>query len=424
MNQVFVLDHHEQPLMPTHPARARQLLRTGKAAIYRRYPMTIILKERTGGATQPVELKLDPGSKTTGIALVAHGQAGARVIWAGELQHRGQIIRERLTKRLAVRRGRRQRHCRYRPRRFDNRRRPEGWLPPSLRSRVDNVKTWAERLGRLAPICAVAIETVRFDTQQMQNPEISGIEYQQGELAGYEVREYLLEKWQRKCAYCGAINTPLEVEHITPRSRGGSNRVSNLTIACRRCNQEKGNRTAAEYGHPQVQAQARLPLKDAAAVNATRYAIGRAVQALGRPTTFWSGGRTKWNRRSQGYEKAHWIDAACVGETGAQVIIPAGLAPLLIRATGRGCRQMCKMDRYGFPRSGPKTVKRVHGFQTGDMVLAQVPTGKHAGQHVGRVAVRASGRFLLSDGAESNWKHCRLLQRADGYEYSYSEVRR
>jgi hypothetical protein len=92
-----------------------------------------------------------------------------------------------------------------------------------------------------APVTSAAIETVRFDTQLMQNPEISGVEYQQGTLAGYELREYLLEKWNRTCAYCGKTEVPLEIEHIVPRSRGGSNRPSNLTLACHPCNERKGN---------------------------------------------------------------------------------------------------------------------------------------------------------------------------------------
>ena len=77
----------------------------------------------------------------------------------------------------------------------------------------------------------------------MQHPEIFGIEYQQGELAGYEVREYLLEKWGRKCTYCGKENIPLQIEHIIPKSKGSSNRISNLAIACEKCNQKKGNFT-------------------------------------------------------------------------------------------------------------------------------------------------------------------------------------
>ncbi|MBU1751682.1 MAG: RRXRR domain-containing protein, partial [Chloroflexi bacterium] len=124
MNRVFVLDQNEKSLMPTHPARARQLLKKGRARVYRRQPFTIQLLDREGGATQPLEVRIDPGSRTTGLALVARHQRGDRVVWAAELHHRGPIIKHRLDQRRAVRRSRRQRQCRYRPARFQNRRRP------------------------------------------------------------------------------------------------------------------------------------------------------------------------------------------------------------------------------------------------------------------------------------------------------------
>jgi 5-methylcytosine-specific restriction endonuclease McrA len=229
------LDYNKKPLMPCHPARARKLLKKGKAAVYRRYPFTIIMKRRVGGDLQPIEIKFDPGSRTTGIALVGHFDRGSEVIWAGNLNHRGYQIKKDLNSRRARRSSRRNRKTRYRQARFNNRRRPKGWLPPSLRSRVLNVKNWMLKLAaRLAPLTQIAVETVRFDTQKLQKPEISGVEYQQGELAGYELREYLLEKWGRECAYCGAKNVPLEIEHIQARSKGGSDRVSNLTLACAR----------------------------------------------------------------------------------------------------------------------------------------------------------------------------------------------
>ncbi len=213
-----------------------------------------IVEEGTG-ETQETQVKVDPGAKTSGIAVVASFKRGLRCIWAAELSHRGYTIRDNLLKRRQLRRSRRSRKTRYRQPRFDNRTRPGGWLPPSLQSRVNNVTTWLNRLTRFCPVTHLTLESVRFDTQLMQNPDISGVEYQQGELQGYEVREYLLDKWDRKCTYCGAINVPLEVEHIVPKSRGGSNRVSNLTLACNDCNRDKGNKTAAEFGFPQVQPQ-------------------------------------------------------------------------------------------------------------------------------------------------------------------------
>jgi hypothetical protein len=166
MQRVFVLDKNREPLMPCHPARARKLLKNGRARVFRRYPFTIILTDREGGDVQPVALKVDPGSRTSGLALVADFQRGKRVIWAAELTHRGQQIKDALLSRRLLRRGRRSRKTRYRPARFLNRRRRAGWLPPSVQSRVANVFTWANRLYRWSPLCAVSLELVKFDTQK------------------------------------------------------------------------------------------------------------------------------------------------------------------------------------------------------------------------------------------------------------------
>ncbi|MFO1432780.1 MAG: RNA-guided endonuclease IscB [Candidatus Competibacteraceae bacterium] len=418
MNRVFVLSSTHQPLMLCHPARARQLLTAGRAAVFRLQPFTIILKERADGDVQPIEFKIDPGSKTTGIALVGLFPKQGRVaLFGAHLHHRGDAIRQRLADRRARRRSRRQRQTRYREPRFDNRTRSPGWLPPSLQSRVDNVATWFNRLASRAPISECHVETARFDTHALQNPEITGVKYQQSELMGYEVREYLLEKWHRRCAYCGKANVPLEIEHLTPRSRGGSDRVSNLTLACTPCNQKKGHRTAAEFGYPELQTKAKAPLKDAAAINSIRYAIGHVIRSMGLPTRFWSGGRTKRNRVTQGYPKDHWIDAACVGEAGEAVALNS-IRPLAITATGRGRRQVVKIDRYGFPRGAAGRVKRIHGFQTGDLARLCVPKGKYAGVHTGRVAgIRADGRLDLNK-ITRRWVNFTLLQRGDGYAYA------
>ena len=155
--------------MPCHPARARELLNKGRSAVYRKQPFTIILQDREGGDKQAIALKVDPGSKTTGLALTAQFKRGLTLVWAANLEHRGSYIKERLDKRRAVRRGRRNRNMRYRPPRFLNRTKPKGWLPPSLQSRVDNVEQWGQRLSRLIPLKWVEVETVRFDMQKMDN---------------------------------------------------------------------------------------------------------------------------------------------------------------------------------------------------------------------------------------------------------------
>ncbi len=382
MNKVFVLDTHKQPLAPCHPAKARKLLRDGQAAVYRAYPFTIsLLCTVEEPVAPPLRVKIDPGSKVSGLAIV--NDATGEIVWAAELEHRGEPIRAALAQRANVRGSRRGRKTRYRKPRFLNRRRRAGWLPPSVASRVANVLIWVRRLCRLCPIQALSLEFVRFDTQALQNPEISGVEYQQGELAGYEVKQYLLEKWGRQCAYCDAQQVPLEVEHIVARGRGGSHRVSNLTLACVPCNQKKSDQDVRDFlAHDperlaRILAQAKAPLKDAAVVNSTRWALYEALLATGLPVEVGTGGRTKWNRSTRGLPKTHWLDAACVGASTPETLWTSGsLRPLQIRATGHGSRQMCAMDKYGFPRTRAKQAKRVQGFQTGDIVKAVVPSGK------------------------------------------------
>lgn len=426
MSKVLVLDTNKRPLNPVHPGEARYLLSSEKAAIYRRFPFTIILKRALPDPqVKPLRIKLDPGSKTTGMAVI--DDASGEVVFAAELTHRGQTIKARLDARRAVRRNRRQRKTRYRKARWQNRRRKQGWLPPSLESRITNLLTWVERLRRLCPITTCSMELVKFDMQLMENADINGVEYQQGTLQGYELREYLLEKWQRTCAYCGKTDVPLQIEHIQARANGGTNRVSNLCLACEPCNQAKGKQDVGVFlaKKPDVLkrllAQAKAPLKDAAAVNSTRWELYRRLQAVGLPVEVGSGGLTKFNRVSRGLEKEHWLDAACVGKRTPAWVEVRGVVPLLITAQGHGSRQMCRMDRYGFPRTSAKGTKKVRGFQTGDIIKAVVPSGKKLGTYVGRVAVRASGSFNITTQHETtqgiSHRFCTVLQQCDGYSY-------
>ncbi len=422
---VFVLDKHKQPLMPCTPKRARLLLAQGRAVVHRIKPFVIRLKDRRAldSVLQPVVLKLDPGSKTTGSALVREeATPDGPVHYAlhlAELTHRGEAVHRALLQRASYRRRRRSANLRYRPCRVALRRRALSWLPPSLRSRIGNVLTWAQRYAHWAPVSRIEVERVKFDLALMQNPEVAGVEYQRGELFGWEVRAYLLEKFQYRCAYCGRAHTVFELDHIVPRSRHGSNRVSNLALSCHDCNIAKGKQTAAEFGHPEVEAQAKRPLGDAAAVNATRYALVEALRVLGLPIGTWSGGRTRWNRDRFGIEKAHCLDALCVG-TLAGVHVPP-LCPLAITAQGRGRYQRTNVNGSGFPRGYFTREKRVRGFSTGDLVRAEVPAHlKTGGVRLGRVAVRASGSFRVGKTDGINARYCRVLQRMDGYSYASS----
>ena len=426
MSKVFVLDTDTRPLDPVHPGRARIWLSQGKAAVFKRYPFTIILKVACDSPeVHPLRLKIDPGSQTSGLALV--NDTTGEMVFAAELVHRGDAIKKALDQRRAVRRGRRQRKTRYREPRFANRRRKDGWLAPSLLSRVANVLTWTKRLLRLCPISAISLELVKFDLQQMENPEISGLEYQQGTLFGYELRQYLLEKWSRACSYCGAQNIPLQVEHIQAKANGGTDRVSNLCLACDPCNQAKGTQEIRLFLAEKpdllarMLAQAKAPLKDAAAVNTTRWALYERLEALALPVECGSGGLTKFNRTVRKLPKKHWLDAACVGKSTPLQLKVAGVIPLLITATGCGSRQKCNVNELGFPCSKPKAAKKVKGFQTGDTVRAVVTTGTKQGVYVGRVLVRANGSFDIrtKQGRVQgiSYRFCTPVHRCDGYSY-------
>ena len=421
--------------MPCHPARARKLLKKGRAVVHHHTPFAIRLTERTAEQSHVdgVELSIDPGSKHTGMSIFATtnsapGGTARRGLFALEVAHRGAKIRDKLTQRAHYRRNRRSRNLRYRAPRFNNRTKPAGWLPPSLRHRVDTTASWVTRLTRWAPVRAIHIERVAFDVNSMTAGRslVEGVEYQHGTLAGTETREYLLAKWNHRCAYCGTSGVPLNIDHIHPKSCGGSNRISNLTLACIPCNQAKNNQAIKDFlAHKPdllagITAQAKAPLRDAAAMNATRYQLARVLQAIHPDLRCSSGGRTKWNRQRLGLPKTHTLDALCVGVLDHIARYPGSV--LAVAATGRGSYTRTRTDKYGFPRLYLPRTKTVHGFQTGDLAKATVPTGKRTGTHTGRIAIRTTGRFNIrtSQGLVQgiHHRHFRLLQRADGYAHA------
>lgn len=433
---VFVWDRNKRPLMPCSEKRARLLLERGRARIHKMVPFTIRLIDREVADCdlQELSIKIDPGSKTTGLALVrkseqVDSQSGEitkaiSVLSLIEIVHRGRQISESLTARSQMRR-RRRGNLRYRAPRFNNRTKPKGWLAPSLQHRIGTTMAWVKRLRRWAPVTSLSQELVRFDMQLIQNPEISGVEYQQGTLAGYELREYALAKWGRTCAYCDKTDVPLQIEHIVPRAAGGSNRASNLTLACEYCNQKKAAKSLKVFlakdplRLKRIESQAKAPLKDAAAVNSTRWALANALKATGLPLELASGGRTKFNRSRLGIPKTHALDAVCVGLV--EQVCNWQQPTLSVKCTGRGSYQRTRLDKFGFPRGYLIRKKQAFGFQTGDLVKADVPKGKRAGCHKGRVAIRARGSFNIQTPqglvTDISHKNCRLLQRADGYSY-------
>jgi RRXRR protein/HNH endonuclease len=279
---VFVLDRHKKPLMPCTPRQARLLLAWVRAVVHRVKPFVIRLRDRSA---QDSVLNIDPVSRTTGMTLVRTEERSEgevlHALFCSEVCHRGQSIHRGKQTQRHARRHRRSANLRHRAPHFDNQAVAKGWLPPSLPSQVGNSLTWTRRYGQWVLLSCIEVERVRFDTQLLQNPDISGLDYQHGERVGWEARAYLLLKYAYRCVLW-QDGWPFELDHIRPRSRGGSNRISNLALACHACNMAKGNQTAHEFGHPEVEASARRPLKDAAAVNERR-ALSHQPDSKGLP---------------------------------------------------------------------------------------------------------------------------------------------
>ncbi len=349
---VYVLNMRGQPLMPTTPRNARVLLKSGKAKVVQRSPFTIQLNYATGETRQPIKLGIDPNYSMIGYSAVTN----RRELISGELTLRDDIP-EKLTERRQYRRNRRNK-LRYRQLRFSNRKRTDK-LSPSIRQKLQTFINFVNRIKRILPVTSTYVEVSSFDTQKMINPEISGIEYQQGELQGYEIKEYLLEKHGRTCAYCGKSGIPLQVEHIIPKSRRGSDRVSNLTISCHECNRKKGNKTAEEFGHPEVQEQAKKSLKSVAFMNTIRWELVRLLHC-----SHTYGYITKNNRTKLNLEKSHANDAFVIaGGTDQE-----RARPYQGRQTRRNNR-ILQINKNGFK---PSIRKRRYELQPNDLVFLKL----------------------------------------------------
>ena len=267
----------------------------------------------------------------------------------------------------------------------------------------------------------------------MENPEISGVEYQRGTLFEAEVWEYLLEKFGRKCFYCGAKGVPLEKEHILPRSKGGTNRVSNLTVSCRDCNIKKGNRHPNElqgdFGK-RVQSALRAakgPLKDAQAVNTIRWKIVETLKATGLPVIYGTGGKTKWHRKQAGLPKTHYYDAACVTSVPNT---PFSISVLAIHAVGYGHRgdlgdYQTKQKAPGF-KSPYKRIEHAGDFQKLDTVEMTTKNGQIVGcintfdnTSDGKPQkLRIKNNWTGGDGRKRGTvNQLRRIQKRDGYAY-------
>lgn len=409
-------------------AEARILIRKKLAVIHKVYPFTIRLRDNSCvGNDKSYTVKVDPGSRTTGIAIT---DDKGSVVMLAELEHRGSVVKKKLDSRRVVRHHRRQRKTRYREARFLNRTRPKGWLAPSVKSRADNVINFIKKYKKFLNINKVMIEHVSFDVAQMSsNTKLYGVKYQQGPLYQQKLRSFIFSRSNGKCVYCGSKAT--EIDHVIPRSSGGTNSTYNLVASCRACNEKKSNLSLKEFGKlvgkdfSKIEPKA-LP-KDAAIVQSARNYMVREIAKFVADTTTHDAWLTKYNRNEIGLSKEHYYDALSVGNIQDYKFLTDKI--LQISAKGRGSRQMCRVDKYGFPRTSAKASKSVKGFQTGDIVKAIVPSGfKKRGEYLGRVIVRSNGGFNIETNKEITqgigYKYCSIVQRNDGYSYNHKERNR
>ena len=222
-NRVPVIDEAHRPLAPCSPRRARILVKQGKAHGRHRDGVYYLTLHRTipQESIQSAHLMIDPGKSFTGLAIVRNdAQSNRTILFSAILQHRNDV-KKRLAQRSTLRRTRRGR-LRFRKPRFSNRRRPAGWLPPSLRSRLDNTITWTDRLTGLIAISEIHVETAQFDVQHLRNPEVHGKDYQQGPLYQTTLRAFVIHRDNSTCRYCGKKAKPVELDHVIPRSNGGT----------------------------------------------------------------------------------------------------------------------------------------------------------------------------------------------------------
>ena len=422
---VLVVDKHKKPCNTISNTYARLLLFKKQAVIHKRFPFTIRLKNDNAVLKdRAYTVKIDPGSRTTGIAITDDKNA---VVMLAEIEHRGHLIKKSLNKRRSLRSSRRQRKTRYRPARFLNRTKPKGWLAPSVKSRANNVINFIRKYKKLININKVMIENVSFDVAQMtSDTKLCGVKYQQGPLYNTNLREFVFSKTKGRCSYCGAKAT--EIDHIVPRANGGTDSTFNLTPVCRSCNEKKlnlslkafGKKMNKDYSHLEPK---KLP-KDAAIVQSARNYMVREITKLVPDTTTHPSWLTKYNRDELGLPKEHYYDALSVGKIPTKFNFLTDKV-LQISAKGRGKRQMCRVDKYGFPRTSAKASKSVKGFQTGDMVKVIVPKGLKKGEYLGKVAVRSSGQFDIQTKTKTiqsiEYIHCHIVQRGDGYSYSYKD---
>ncbi len=397
---VYVLNKHGKPLMPCKPRKARVLLKNGKAKVVNRTPFTIQLLYGCSGYNQPVNLGVDAGSKYIGLSATTEQ-------W--ELFKATVELRQDITKLLESRRSQRRSRrskLRYRPARFDNRRNRKGLLAPSVQHKVDCLLTVIRKVCNILPVDRIIVETAEFDPHKLKNPNVSGVGYRYGDVAGfYNVKAAVLNRDNYTCQICGAKHIKLEVHHIQFRSQGGSDRMDNLVTLCKDCH---GNVHSGELTFDKkVQS-----FKHASHMNIMRKRLVELLRDEFGSVFETFGYLTKFTREKLGLCKSHCVDAFVISHN-----FNARLSGVefRFRKVRRHNRQLHKAKpSKGGKRRSNQSKYIVNGFRRFDKVMYEgvecFITGKRSS---GYFQLKKFDGTVISQGVSS--KRLKLLEPIKGW---------
>lgn len=303
---VYIISKSGKPLMPTkNHAKVRVLLKQKKARIVKRIPFIIQLNYDTTEYTQEITLGVDAGSKTIGLSATIKSD----VLFEANVQLRNDITKL-ISARAELRRSRRSRKTRYRKARFNNRRREDGWLAPSIKQKIDTHLSVIARIHKILPITKIVVEVASFDIQKIKNPDISGKEYQEGEQLGFwNVREYVLHRDGHNCQCCKGKSRDkvLNVHHIESRQTGGD-APNNLITLCETCH--KGYHLGTVKLPKTIKRG--MHFKDAIFMGIMRWAFYNKLKDLYKNVSLTYGYITKNVRIKNNLSKDHYVDARCI----------------------------------------------------------------------------------------------------------------
>ena len=285
--------------------RIGYLLRHGKAHVVSRVPFVVQLDYESTTYTQEVSLGIDAGSKHIGVS----ASSEKKELLAAQVELRSNVV-NLLSARRELRRTRRNRKTRYRKSRFENRKKKDGWIAPSIEQKVESHLKVIRLAHKLLPITKTTIEVAQFDAEKIKNPDIKGDEYQHGEQMGFwNVREYVLARDGHKCVHCkGKSKDPiLNVHHLESRKVGG-NSPSNLVTLCETCHK------AYHRGEFDLKIKRGTTLRDAAVMNIMRWAVYKRAKAEFGNVYLTYGYITKHTRIENGIAKSHAADAFCIAK--------------------------------------------------------------------------------------------------------------